>query len=78
MTDPGSGAQFDAEATVADDADEHFKRSANRLVIVRGYVLIVIGVGLIIWSFIPPVKPATLTLGGAILGFNPIIRATVK
>jgi hypothetical protein len=49
------------------------------LELVRGYVLLFVGVGLIIWSFVGgPVKPGALTLGGALIGFNPLFRATMS
>lgn len=45
--------------------------------LVRGYALLVIGLGLIVWSFIGETKPGALTLGGALVGFNPLFRATI-
>ena len=52
-----------------------FEARKRTLIIVRGYVLLIVGVGLIIFAFIPPVKPASMTLGGAMIGFNPILRS---
>jgi len=47
----------------------------KRLRLIQGYVLIVLGAGLIIYSVIPPVHAAALTIGGAMVSFNPMIKA---
>lgn len=57
------------------DDDSHYRENRRRQELIRGYVLIVVGVGLIVFSCIPPVRPALLTLGGAMIGFNPILRS---
>jgi hypothetical protein len=40
--------------------------------LVRGYVLLGIGALLVVYSLVGTVDPAILTLGGAILGVNPV------
>lgn len=50
-------------------------RAAQRLTLVRGYVLIGVGVLMIIYAFVPPQHPAVLTLGIGVLGLNPLMRA---
>ena len=46
--------------------------------IVRGYVLLFFGVGLIIFGVTGPIHPGAMTLGGALVGFNPLFRATMS
>jgi len=43
--------------------------------LVRGYVILGMGVFLIIYSLVAPIKPAILTLGGSLIGTDPLLRA---
>ena len=64
--------------TAAEEAREdrrRYERSRQRFQLVRAYVLMGIGICLVIYSFIPPIHPAALTLGGAVIGFNPLMQA---
>ena len=60
-----------AEPTAV-EADKAANGRLATLGIIRGYVLLVLGVGLI-----GPVHPGALTLGGALVGFNPLFKATL-
>jgi hypothetical protein len=55
------------------------ERGVRILNLVRGYVLLVVGVLLILYAFVDGVShaPGALTMGGALVGFNPLFRATV-
>lgn len=68
-------AQADARSTVQ---EEKVDPGVHRLNLVRGYALLVVGIGLIFFSFIGDLKPGALTLGGALVGFNPLFRATIS
>jgi hypothetical protein len=46
--------------------------------LVRGYVLLILGVVLVIYGVAPPVDPAIFGFGGTLLGFNPILKAGEK
>lgn len=72
MSQPDNVSQ--PEENLADVANEKDSR-LKTFIIVRGYVLLAVGVFLIVISFQKPYKPATLTLGGAMIGFNPILRS---
>jgi hypothetical protein len=60
---------------VEDKEQERYLERRHRLEIVRGYVMVLVGVGLIVFAFVPPIKPASMTLGGAMIGFNPILQS---
>jgi hypothetical protein len=49
-------------------------RGQKIYVLVRSYVLLFTGVGLVIYSLIGGIKPASLTLGGALIGLNPLLK----
>jgi hypothetical protein len=51
---------------------------AKRFHLVRAYVLLVVGVGLVTYSLVGMIEPAVLTLGGALLGADPLIRSAAK
>jgi len=71
-----------AELDAPENADDSGKANGGvrRLNLVRGYVLLIVGVGLIIYSFVAgaSVHAGALTLGGALIGFNPLFRATMS
>ena len=55
--------------------EEKESNGGKRLyLLVRGYVLLVLGVGLVIYGLIAEL-PAVLTLGGGIVALQPAIRA---
>lgn len=62
-----------------EEADEPINGGVKKLELIRGYVLLFAGVGLLIYSFVAGVSntPGALTLGGALIGFNPLFRATL-
>ena len=66
-------------SVVAEESEPQEKANGGlrTLNLVRGYVLLVVGIGLIIYSFVGKTKPGALTLGGALVGFNPLFQATV-
>jgi hypothetical protein len=79
--DPHAGAEAHIdEKIVSPETPEGANGGVKVLNLVRGYVLLVVGVGLIVWSFLGsgPVKAGALTMGGALIGFNPLFRATVS
>jgi hypothetical protein len=57
-------------------ADEEQNGAKRKFELVRGYVLLGVGVLLVLYSlFGSMIEPAILTLGGAILGVDPVARA---
>ena len=76
-----SGPEPDDSGLAAEPTAVEADKAANgrlaTLGIIRGYVLLVLGVGLIIFGLIGPVHPGALTLGGALVGFNPLFKATL-
>jgi hypothetical protein len=59
----------------AQDDKARYRHHQQTLRLVRAYVLIAVGVGLVVYSLFPPIHPAALTLGGAMVGFNPMLHA---
>jgi hypothetical protein len=53
-------------------------RGMRILGLVRGYVLLFAGVGLVVYSLVGTVKPAPLTLGGALIGLNPLLKVAAS
>lgn len=45
---------------------------------VRRWVLLVLGVGLVIYALIPPTNAGVLTCGGALLGLDPLFRSAAR
>lgn len=45
---------------------------------VRKWVLLVLGVGIVIYSLIPPVNPGALVVGGGMLGADNVLKAQAK
>jgi hypothetical protein len=66
-----------AEPTAVEADAKKTNGRLTTLGIIRGYVLLVLGVGLIIFSVIGPIHPGAMTLGGALVGFNPLFKATL-
>jgi hypothetical protein len=50
----------------------------KRYYLVRGYTLLFLGVGLIVWGIWPPIDPAIFTFGGTLVGLNPVLKAQEK
>ena len=85
-SDPSGGASggapesddsgLKAEPTAADGSGKG-GNGLTTLGIVRGYVLLILGVGLIIFGVAGPIHPGAMTLGGALVGFNPLFKATM-
>jgi len=46
----------------------------KRLAIIRGYVILVLGIGLVLYGLLRGV-PAILTLGAGFVGLNPVVVA---
>jgi hypothetical protein len=59
------------------DADERRddRRRLAKYRRIRAYTILALGVFMVIWSFVPPIHPAVLTLGGALIGFDPMLRS---
>jgi hypothetical protein len=78
-SDSGDGPEEDDSSAEAGSKteDEHKNGGVKTLNLVRGYVLLFFGIGLIIFGVTGPIHPGAMTLGGALVGFNPLFRATV-
>jgi hypothetical protein len=63
MTEPGSQAGEDGNGQL------------RRYRLIRGYVVLGVGVGLIVIGATNGINPAILTLGGTVIGFDPMVRA---
>jgi hypothetical protein len=59
------------------ESSNHRNGGVRLLNLIRGYVLLLVGCGLVVWGVIPPAKAGALTMGGALVGFNPLFRATI-
>jgi len=74
--------EFDEAEDAIEQAQKLEKQKGNGRVrtlnLIRGYVLLAVGCGLLIFGVIGGAKPGALTLGGALVGFNPLFRATVS
>ena len=55
--------------------DQKFIRQRHKIAVIRSYVLIGVGVLLVVYSLIPPIHPAALTLGGGMIGFSPVVQS---
>ena len=52
-------------------------RRENLFKLIRAYTILGAGIFLVLYAFLSgPVKPGALTLGGALIGFNPLFQAT--
>jgi hypothetical protein len=61
-------------------ADEQIQKhgssnAADTFTLVRGVVILVIGVGILIYALVPPIQPVLLTSGGALIGMDPMLRS---
>lgn len=46
--------------------------------VIRGYVILGLGVLLVVYGVVPPVDPAIFGFGGTLLGFNPMLKSQQK
>jgi hypothetical protein len=50
----------------------------KRFYLIRGYVILILGIVLVVYGVAPPVDPAIFGFGGTLLGFNPMVKAQEK
>jgi hypothetical protein len=60
------------------DDDNQGNGGYKKYYLVRGYTLLFLGVGLIVWGIWPPIDPAIFTFGGSLVGLNPVLKAQEK
>lgn len=69
--------QKDSAEDQAKDPREASEKHPSLINRTRPWVLLGLGIVLVVYSLIPPVHPAALTLGASMIGFNPVWSASV-